>query len=314
MQFSELPIELMSYICDYLCFIDKYCFLTRVSKEIKNDCYKINYNFNQQFKKQFVIKLNKNIFKSDNLNLAYNFCDFIKKNNMVISGSFILDVLFDMNKASDLDIYEKYTNDNKKTEYYFLKNTDANKHKSKLSDFEKYYIDLQKNNNNSCLCDKIISQKCFCSDTYNIEKGISFCSKEYFINDFKIQHTLIGFEPRKYINLSFDMDICKNYFDGENIFIKNLNKIISKKDYLKPISVLTSYLYYNAHLNIDAKRLSKYKNKGFDIEYHPKFDDILKKGKKIKEDFKKYFLLNNKLEYNSEYIQIINSLIEYSNL
>ena len=42
-----------------------------------------------------------------------------------------------------------------------------------------------------------------------------------------------SFIPR-FIKATFDLDICQNIFDGNKLYIKNLNKLIYKYDYIKP--------------------------------------------------------------------------------
>jgi len=41
------------------------------------------------------------------------------------------------------------------------------------------------------------------------------------------------------------MDICKNYFDGEKLYIKNLTKLVGKYDFYKPILIILKNLLKN---------------------------------------------------------------------
>jgi hypothetical protein len=83
----------------------------------------------------------------------------------------------------------------------------------------------------------------------------------------------------QFIKATFDLEICQNYFDGERIYIKNINKLIIKYDQIRPNTkfMLSFYLSdKDDSENNTLKRIKKYTERGFDIIRHPQYDIIQK--------------------------------------
>ena len=92
----------------------------------------------------------------------------------------------------------------------------------------------------------------------------------------EIQHIVVDRNPIIYIDMSFDMDICKNYFDGKKLCIKSWNKLINRQDYVKPNALLMVNYTNNSNVReLSKKRIEKYRNRGFDIDWHPLYDQIV---------------------------------------
>ena len=113
----------------------------------------------------------------------------------------------------------------------------------------------------------------------------------------------------RFIKASFDLDICQNFFDGRKLYIKDIFKLIYRYDHIKPNTKFMLQVYEtnktygnnvndygNGVNNINygqyktkittseheefhetkntIERINKYINRGFNIGYHPKYDEI----------------------------------------
>lgn len=106
-----------------------------------------------------------------------------------------------------------------------------------------------------------------------------------YIGDTKIirfQFIMTEYNPQEFINNTFDLEFCKVTFDGRGLNICNLESVLTRKSDLFPNLSLIKYVMVtegvdmNEALNIrEDIRLSKYKNRGFDVKKHYFYDDIL---------------------------------------
>ena len=97
----------------------------------------------------------------------------------------------------------------------------------------------------------------------------------HIVSGKEIQHIIVYMDPIKYINMTFDMDICKNWFDGKKLYIKSWSNLILRKDYIKPNALLIQFYTDNIYVReLSEQRIKKYRNKGFDINYHPLYNEI----------------------------------------
>lgn len=87
----------------------------------------------------------------------------------------------------------------------------------------------------------------------------------------KIQHICLPLSPMLHIKRTFDLDICKSAWDGNNIYIKNWNKLFEKKDYIRPNTKIMEL--YTERRGYQC-RMDKYTARGFDIHLHPNFKEI----------------------------------------
>ena len=126
------------------------------------------------------------------------------------------------------------------------------------------------------------------SSKYNLRNKIIFDHNKPCIKDtiqiipvdLKIKHGQRSVVPR-FIKASFDLEICQNIFDGRHVYIKNLHKLIHKYNYIKvntmfTISVYASYKesYKNYKHEVTMKRMKKYRQRGFDVQLHPKHEEM----------------------------------------
>ena len=93
----------------------------------------------------------------------------------------------------------------------------------------------------------------------------------------KIQHIMVCSNPVRYINATFDMEICKNFYDGEKLYIKSWDKLIRRSDYIKPNGLLMEYYINTSKVEkLSLNRLIKYKERGSDVKLHPNYNEIKK--------------------------------------
>jgi hypothetical protein len=116
-----------------------------------------------------------------------------------------------------------------------------------------------------------------------------------------------SFIPR-FISASFDLEICQSLFDGKKLYIKNLDKLMNKYDFIKPNTRFMLSVYpQDDELEeiLTIKRMNKYIERGFDIKLHSCYNEIdifikdtLKSYKYASED--KYHQYNIKYIDNGE--------------
>lgn len=167
-----------------------------------------------------------------------DFCQHLFDSKAVISGSFIIACLYGTDDFNDIDIFD-YIED-----VYFTQ-------------FSNYlYAD--------------------CGYKYEGHLyGQVYMIREFFIGGKKIQHISLYLEPHAYMDKTFDMDICKSYFDGRKLHVKSWQKLWHRTDYIKPNGLLMRY--YIDNINVEAlsqSRIDKYKARGFNIGFHPHYQEI----------------------------------------
>lgn len=240
--------DIINDIKDYLCFIDKF--------KLKLTCKEYS-NIKLDFKEDFCNKLGKIIDDPQ------EFCNQMKINNTYIAGSFILDIIYGTEFSNDIDIYESDKNCKKYSDTQFSKENDILKFLQYI-----YTLDLKNNDRDS-------------KSEPSIYEGFIYMIRNYELKKSGVilQHIILRTDKvKKFISNSFDLDICKNYFDGEKLQIKNLDKLLCKKDYIKPLSLLMEfYAYDEQNCGYTINRMNKYIYRGFDIKKHRDFDLIYKK-------------------------------------
>ena len=195
------------------------------------------------FRQIIINKLSKHITNPEEL------LKVIKENDAIITGSFILACINNTVDYNDVDIYEN-TKDNygRLSKYLFNQEDTSFREANKKSGEWKYKVELY----NEC---------------YNV--------RDFMVQGTNLQHIRIECDVRKYINNVFDLDICKNFFDGSRLYIRSTHKLIEKYDYIKPNAQLME-LYMGADLETKLEdRLKKYTLRGYNIRRHPKFDEIV---------------------------------------
>ena len=173
----------------------------------------------------------------------------IKEFGAIITGSFILASINQNDSYNDIDIYENTTLDHATlSQYLFNQKEDFFRlTRRPLYDW-KYRFELYKE---------------------------SYMVRDFMVKGTNLQHIRIDCDIIKYINNAFDLDICKNYFDGEKLHIRSVKKITEKYDYIKPNALLLNfYIQDKLEAKLEA-RLVKYTERGYTITRHPDYHTII---------------------------------------
>lgn len=188
----------------------------------------------------------------------------IKENNIAITGSFLLKIIYEATwKPNDIDLYVENT----------------------YGPYTRNFIDVMEKNNFEC---EFENEEC----TEQYIESYYFKSKTYPL---KINLICLNYvNPLKYINLVADMEIGKVIIYNNTLYIKNWNKLINRTDYIVPLSLIASKLYYHyklgkrenkESLNRMYIRQKKYVDRGFKILIPKNINDIMKK---LKMDYVNY--------------------------
>jgi hypothetical protein len=258
----------------YLCYVDQMSFKFATHHKVKLD-------FDSIIKK----KLSQHVHNPD------HFVKALQNNYCYISGSFLLACLYDEHhnnechnneshnhechndsikiNYSDIDIYEFTRSDGYNCSDYRPYND--------LEKIEKYYYEN--------------GYKKYDSHIYN---DIVYIIRQYVLSvDKKIplQHILIRHNIKEFIDKSFDIDICKNMYNG-NLQVYSWDNLIQRSSCIKPTWILISgYIsnmiedYEDDNEDIkgidniyfykkNMKRINKYINRGFNIYLHKNFNQI----------------------------------------
>lgn len=78
----------------------------------------------------------------------------------------------------------------------------------------------------------------------------------------------------KYIDIVFDMNIQKCFFDGDKLYAKNWTKLIDRKDYVKPNSIVCEYDGSTVTDIMCNMTIQIYNKFNFDVKKHPKYDEM----------------------------------------
>lgn len=247
-------VDILNTISQYVCYLD-----------IMNIEHVDRWTFKNIKKTEF-----KQIFCKRMSNVIDNpemFCKKMKECNVCIAGSFILDVLYGTNFSNDIDIYDggSGAKEYRDTDY---KDEDDEKCFSFLKYI--YTLDLKSSEDH-------LKQK----SNPSIYEGPIYMIRNYTTSYNKtLQHIIIrSRDVKKFIDNSFDLDICKTYFDGENLFIKDINKLINKCDEIKPFSILMMYYVLstgNYQHKLSEERINKYIERGFKISKIKNYDNMYK--------------------------------------
>lgn len=305
----NFTIDLYDTIGNYLSYIKHYSLLT-LDYNINNKF--VISKFQDNFKSQFCKYLKK--FVDD----PEEFCSKLKENNCVVSGSFILDCLYDTQFSNDIDIFAKVPNNDNidiynapTSEYSHFAQVDE-----KNFGFLIYLKKIGAANINTDVKFNRFNRNHNPHIVVNITRHSLFNTRNYELNNKKIQYIMTTKNPKDFIDNIFDLDICKNYFDGEKLYIKNFAKLDGKYDYHKPLNGAAKYLYQSETDNTAESRMQKYIDRGFNIHKHDKFDEIENSLNELIENYRNtYNLGNTTMEIHNENLgEIYKKLSEFSKL
>ena len=197
--------------------------------------------------------------------LASNLMNDIEKLGGHIAGSFILDCLYDTDYSNDIDIYCPCVSYDRET------------HQS--PDRLSYYF-FNAGFNVKCNGDD--------NDSRTGVGIITVMDTSKKIQIINVPMAKLDGEKScisRFINATFDMDICKSNFNGEKLQVRDMNKLIERYDYIICTAGLVLDIYPNIlskgynilkeQRNITNQRKLKYTNRGFKIKDHPQMKEII---------------------------------------
>ena len=251
------------------------------------------------------------------------FSSLLKKHMLVLSGSFLLQAITDKYyNYSDINLY-MFGERNLKTEKDIIKMIDSDENNVEFFNISKNE-NIKKNNLLNANNDK--EHISFTNLGINSKSILNFMNDNNgttnfvhrLINNYgeltKIEinyiDNVINNDINEFMN-KFDIDICSNYYDGINIYIKNYERI--SKKIMKFRNENNTYFLTNR--NID--RILKYYRRTFLVILNNEYDDtyfnfiLNDKNKSLNKYFNLaiYLTGNNKLNYDTFNIDLQNLLI-----
>ena len=225
--------------------------------------------------------------------LTDDFCKALYEKKAFVSGSFILDCLLNTNDHHDIDIYD-YTTSIDSRELHYSYHTGGNFSKDDPTDnkllFTKYLYsagfkcyDSYRDDDDTKIRNYVyhpIKGKTRESVGEEGREWHSWPDPKYYHSLQIIPMRLSKFTIPQCILATYDLDICKNIFDGKNLYVRSWKKLIYKFDYQKPNTKFFFRLYGSVP-NIkpfserDLKRQNKYIGRGFNIMMHPQYQEIV---------------------------------------
>jgi hypothetical protein len=186
------------------------------------------------------------------------------ENNAVISGSFILELINDAKySCSDIDFFISSSSENIDKTEAIIKSFWKNEEPRDFTHYTK--------------CKEILNiyDKIVCTDINN--RGYSNINFQLIIVDCPC--------ITEYIQ-NFDIDVCKNYFDGKNFYSYYYDDILTKK----------TTIHCSEHFKVDMGlmlwRFIKYAKRGYSIRFDDDFNEYVDVFKRF------YFIMYNIAEYN----------------
>lgn len=295
----------------------------------------INFRFTCKYSKNMPLPNFENIFikrlLEHNIVPSYSdailFCNNLYETGAYVAGSFILDCLYDTNYHQDIDIYDQTDSVNihtYKSQYseltgrYYELNDSFKKFGDDNLKFTQCLYKMGFKSIGSGSGPDLILRSFIHTSNNNfdiIKDNVSYYNPNKLVNKFtnhSIQIIPIGLTLRnnersfipRFISASFDLEICQSVFDGHNLHVKNIDKILNKYDYIKPNTRFMLHVYPqddNDEGILTIKRMNKYIERGFNIEQHPKYNEI---EEFVRTTLKsnKYSLDNGRTQYNIKYI------------
>ena len=211
--------------------------------------------------------------------LAKCFCDNLWSSGAYVAGSFILDVLYQTDYHNDLDVFDP-SNPNSDSRSVF-------KDEDEYMKFTQSFYKMGFGWRESVAPDSLTLIRSYAHLNGGKPKTPfrSHYPKMEPTDMGIVQVIPVGFVKRqnersvvpRFIQASFDLDICMSAFDGTCLFVRSWNKLIEKYDYIKPNTkfMLKEYIDGDGDiLSRTEKRKQKYIDRGFKIEKHLLFNEI----------------------------------------
>lgn len=277
MALPVLKLDVLNYITEYLCFVD--------AMACRLVC-----RFWGSIKKPDIVALVKRRLLSalSSKEAVDQFCEAVYNTGAVMSGSFLLDCLYGTSCHKDIDVYDQ--GDPRET-------TGIGLPPGEIGTYDKFvaylrsngFVELPRQMLDGMVRDFIHVSKCPGADP-NITQDTA---ARLGSSEDKIQIIRSGIKPstpgkstvNKCILASYDLDICKVGFDGQNLYVRSWWKMIYRFDHMIPNNILMESLYpddseFTAHRMV--VRTEKYRQRNFHILHHPLHDDILMEIRKLR--------------------------------
>ncbi|SPN79897.1 F-box domain-containing protein [Cedratvirus Zaza IHUMI] len=247
---EDLPGELILCITDYLPYVDIVSLRQACSSYY--NCVPL-----PEIRKMLVNKLS--AFSSD----AEKIMQEIDETGVVVAGSFILSLLCGGSwQPGDIDIYEQVKG------YYNI-------------NYEKMPF-----------CSKLLSFSGMEYVESNVYEHISsYITRVYRCGGLSFNHIPVSEQtPMRFIYHSFDMDLVKVAYRKGKLYVKDWNKLIARKDYIIPSSLVSFSEKSCIDSRLDKKkyervvrermltRKEKYNQRGFLVEETRKTKEIIKRN------------------------------------
>lgn len=276
--FIKMLFQYLNLDC-VLLILSKTSYITNISFKLTCKCAKDIQP--RKFKNIFIERLlEHNIVPS--YEIAIKFCNNLYETGAYVAGSFILDCLYNTNYHQDIDIYDQTTLINDYVYDRFKKFGDQN-----LKFTQSLY-----NLNFLMVTSSSGPNPILRSYLHNSYPGLENQEDKMVPNVHTITLTKDAiqiipialtlkenersFIPR-FISSSFDLEICQCIFNGKNIYIKNVNKMLNKFDFIKPNTRFMESVYERNNITeslLTENRMEKYISRGFDIKLHPDYTEI----------------------------------------
>ena len=244
-------------------------------------------------------------YQDDMKNLRYNLLEELYQSGGAISGSFILDCLYGTNYHNDIDIYEpegKSRNFPPSSYSPVVERSLFRFGDTSLKFTQFLYLCGFMRVKSPTRCDsvgdlsRIRNFRPVEFDAFQSWEDFSECTPqetEYRRNQFQI--IPIEMLPRsgnrscvpQLINATFDLDICKNIFNGRELMVRSWHKLLYRRDYIKchMRGVMNFYSNFEKttkdlrhsppYVDLTSLRLKKYRSRGFDIDPHPQTAEMI---------------------------------------
>ncbi len=289
---------------------------------LKFTCRKINQDLKLNFIEVFKERIGKHVPDPT------EFCDMMYKHQVYISGSSIMAFLYDTNDYNDIDIYEWETTPkinckevasiSSATTETHASTTNSLKNTKNGNGIMEGHICYCRSEYHFCIGEarleflQYLYRKCnFSPELRAGNSGTNALNSYFRVNNSttnKFQHIATKHNPNKFIYVTYDLDICKNVFNGQSLTVKSWDKLIRKRDVITPTYLLNMGIQYmrtvdyyhnytktslEEYMKSDYKidratyisrsiikfeeRKLKYEKRGFKIIQHPEWLDICKK-------------------------------------
>lgn len=253
----ELIEHVFDRIAKYLCYIDLFRFL-------KANPRALGFIRRKRFDVQAIVEKRLKILGP----IGKSILDDMIEYQNVISGSFILQCLYNEDWESDIDIY--CLDDSRQLDPDYISPNSFAWHL-----YINEFANIKQSSNYEFL--HVWSRK---YESGNFQKVINHIIIKKESLEIMDDHNIKNKTPKNYSSIfhfvdeSFDLEICKVVFDGKKLYIKNLDSLIYKK--CKVSLNLDKYIrrgFWPEGLISDKiledfvrARIEKYKARGFNIE------------------------------------------------